>query len=123
MYPHFKQCSSRILGAFRSFILKHAALNVDPSLHHALQKLSFKPNCTWRGPPDPDTGLVASGVTVATPKLVFPAVGLVPAGDVPPPLPDAAKSALLNKLKNSMRNCALYLSFSFHIFATEKSTL
>ena len=60
---------------------------------------------------------------MATPKFVFPEDGLVPAACVPPPLPAAAKSALLKRLKNSTRNWALYRSLKFHTFETDMSTL
>ncbi len=53
----------------------------------------------WRGPPDPDTGLLVSGVTVSRPKLVFPPVGLLLAGVVPPPAPDAAQLALIEQIE------------------------
>src|ERR1041385_6352859 len=68
-----------------------------------------------RGPPDPSTALLASGVVVAQPKMpLSPLVGFVPG---------SAKVGLLNRLKNSVRNSALYRSRTCHFLAIDISTL
>ena len=66
-----------------------------------------------RGPPDPSTGLAESGVAQEQPNCDL--LGST--------VPGIGKSARLNRLKNSVRNWALYRSLNFHILDTEKSTL
>src|SRR5271156_168982 len=87
-----------------------------------VQKISFKPSCTARLPPEPITGLAAatSGVAQAHPNGLTEG-SLNPKPFCPPY--GLARLGWLKTLNNSPRNWALKRSPRCQFFASEKSTL